>query len=316
MIAISVAVGLSENPCLWVYFLPFLRKARAFSKASIYVWIRFSLAAGVSGFIIILPYLKNKMKKISKYIVYAAVAAAILLLVYALFQSTRETFASANPIPSEAELTALEATFSKAQTDANKNNIKYPQMATNVLQGAPQSVKAVNKFLKANVIPLLPYRMAKQAQTPDGDMTDFYIILFMTHLNKSLIAPLAYAVRQQSSAPTIPAFVDMAIKTLKDNGAPPPPADWPMGDPQMKAFVDQMKKGETTVQTPEGETFPNPAYWGHKYIYGDAKMPAKSGPASASSAGGGISGSASAGKCTPSVTQVPGGVSEIRCFNM
>jgi hypothetical protein len=136
----------------------------------------------------------------------------------------------------------------------------------------------------------------------------------MTMGNKPLIAPLAYAVRQQSSAPTIPAFVDMAIKTLKDNGTPPPPADWPMGDPRMKAFVDQMKKGETTVQTPEGDTFPNPAYWGHKYIYGDAKMPAKSGPASASSAGGGI-GSTGGAKCTPSVTQVPGGVSEIRCFN-
>ena len=258
------------------------------------------------------------MKKIPKYIVYTGIASAILLVLYILFQSTRETFTSVNPIPSEAEMIALEASFKKADSERDKTNLKFPQMATNVLQSAPPSVKAVVKFLKANVIPLLPYKFAKNAQTPDGDVTDYYIILFMFMATKRLIAPLAYAVRQQSSAPTIPAFVDMVIKTLKDNSQPAPPADWPMGDPQTKGLIDQMKKGETTIQTPEGDTIPNPGYWGHKYIYGDAKIPAKSGPASASSTGGGgIGGGAGGGggKCTPSVTQVPGGVSEIRCFN-
>jgi hypothetical protein len=315
MIAISVGVGLSEKPCLWVYFLPFLRNARAFSKASIYLWIRFSLAAGGSGFIIILPYLKNNMKKIPKYIVYAGIAAAILLLVYALFQSTRETFTSVNPIPSEAELTALEATFTKARADADKSGIPYTQVGTNVLQSSPQSVKAVATFIKANVLPLLPYRVAKQAQSAQGDFTDFFILLYMTHLNKPLIAPLGYAVRQQSSAPTVPEFVDMLVKTLRDNSSPPPPADWPKGE--QKIMVDLMKKGETTIQLAD-DTFPNPAYWLHKYIYGEAKTLAKSGPASAtSSAGKGISPGAGGGggKCTPSVTPVPGGVSEIRCFN-
>lgn len=257
------------------------------------------------------------MKKIPKYIVYAGIAAAILLLVYALFQSTRETFTSVNPIPSEAELTALEATFKKADADGSKNNIPYTQVATNVLQGAPQSVKVLVKFIKANVIPLLPYKFAKAAQTAQGDATDYYIILFMFMTTKPVIGPLAYAVRQQSSAPTVPEFVDMVIKTLKDNSQPAPPADWPMGDPKAKAFVDQMKNGQTTIQA-EGDTFPNPAYWLHKYIYGEAKTAAKSGPASAtSSAGKGISAGAGGGggKCSPSVTQVPGGVSEIRCFN-
>ena len=258
------------------------------------------------------------MKKIPKYIVYAAVAAASLLLLYVLFQSTRETFVSANPLPSEAELSALEASFWRADADSSKNNIKSPQVATNVLQSAPPSVKAVVKFLKANVIPLLPYKMAKSVQTPHGDDTDYYIIMFMIQFNKFLIAPLGYAVRQQSSAPTVPDFIDMVIKILKDNITPAPPADWPLGDPKAKAFVDQMKKGQTTIQTPEGDTIPNPGYWGHKYIYGDAKTPAKSGPASMSSTGGGgIGGGAGGGggKCTPSVTPVPGGVSEIRCFN-
>ena len=255
------------------------------------------------------------MKKISKYIVYATIAAAILLLVYALFQSTRETFTSVNPIPSEAELSALEATFSKAQADRNKNNLSIPQIGTNVLQSAPQSVKVLAKFIKANVIPLLPYRIMKNAQSADGDITDFYIVLFMTMGNKPLIAPLGYAVRQQSRAPTVPEFVDMVVKTLRDNSSPPPPADWPKGE--QKIIVDLMKKGETTIQMAD-DTFPNPAYWLHKYIYGEAKTVAKPGQASAtSSAGKGISPGAGGGggKCTPSVTPVPGGVSEIRCFN-
>jgi hypothetical protein len=255
------------------------------------------------------------MKKIPKYIVYAGIAAAILLLVYALFQSTRETFTSVNPIPSDAELTALEATFIKARADADKNNIKYAQVGINVLQSAPQSVKSVAKFLKANVLPLLPYSMAKQAQTPDGDITDLIIVYYLTMANKAFIAPLGYAVRQQSSAPTLPEFVDMSVNILKENSRPPLPADWPKGTQEQFVIAD-MKKGETTVQAPQ--TIPNPAYWLHKYIYGDVKMPAKSGPASAtSSAGGGISPGAGGGggKCSPSVTPVPGGVSEIRCFN-
>jgi len=253
---------------------------------------------------------KNNMKKIPKYIVYAGIAAAILLLVYALFQSTREGFTTANPLPSEAELDALEASFTKAQAEASKNNIKFPQMATNVLQAAPQSVKAVDKFLKANVIPLLPYRMAKGAQTPDGDQTDYFIVIFMIMSKKSLIAPLAYAVRQQSAAPTLPAFVDMVVKTVKENGTPPPPADWP--DATTRGLIDQAKKGETTLQMPNGDTFPNPAYWGYKYIYGEPKAAGSAASSAASSSGSPALGSS---KCVPSVHSIPGGMTETRCFN-
>jgi hypothetical protein len=251
------------------------------------------------------------MKKIPKYIFYAVGAAAILLVLYVLFQSTRETFTSVNPIPSEAELTALQASFDRAWKDSNKNNITVPQIGTNILQAAPQSVKAVVKFLKANVIPLLPYKIAKQAQTPQGDVTDFNIVLFMIHLTNPLIAPLAYAVRQQSAAPTLPAFVDMAVKIVKDNGAPPPPAGWPDSDSRIKELIDQAKKGETTIQTPEGETIPNAAYWGYKYIYGEPKATKTGSPAK------GSSGSTTLGssKCIPSIHGIPGGMTETRCFN-
>lgn len=249
------------------------------------------------------------MKKIWKYVFYAAV---ILLVLYVVFQSTRETFASANPIPSEAELDALQASLDRANADAYKNKIPFPQVGTNILQSAPQSVKAVHKFLKANVIPLLPYKMAKQAQTPEGDLTDFYILLFMSMSNKPLVAPIAYAVRQQSSAPTIPEFVDMAVKIVKENAIRPGDT-WP--DPQTKGLIDQMKKGETTIQTPEGDTIPNPGYWGHKYIYGDSKTPAKSGPASAGSAGSAGTPALGSSKCVPSVHSIPGGMTETRCFN-
>uniref|UniRef100_A0A6C0B515 Uncharacterized protein n=1 Tax=viral metagenome TaxID=1070528 RepID=A0A6C0B515_9ZZZZ len=243
------------------------------------------------------------MKKIWKYIFYAAV---ILLVLYALFQSTREGFTTANPLPSEAELDALEASFTKAQAEASKNNIKYPQMATNVLQAAPQSVKAVAKFVKANIIPLLPYKMAKNAQTPEGDVTDYFIVIFMIMTKKPLIAPLAYAVRQQSAAPTLPAFIDMTVKTVKENGTPPPPADWP--DATTRGLIEQMKKGETTIQTPEGDTVPNPGYWGYKYIYGEPKAAGSA----ASSSGSPALGSS---KCVPSVHSIPGGMTETRCFN-
>jgi hypothetical protein len=260
-------------------------------------------------------------KKTWKYIFYAVIALVLVYVVF--FSSSRERFNSVNPLPSEAEMTALEATYNKARADADKNNIPYAQMRTNVLQGAPQSVKSVVKFLKANVIPLLPYSMAKEAQTPQGDITDLIIIHYLILATKPFIAPLVYAVRQQSSAPTLPEFVDMSVKILKENSRPPLPADWPAGTQEQFVIAD-MKKGGTTVEAPQ--TIPNPAYWLHKYIYGDPKV-APSGPAkpqAASKTGkassGGAAGAAgaagiAAGKCSPSFQQVPGGITETRCFN-
>ena len=191
-------------------------------------------------------------------------------------------------------------------------------MGTNVLQGAPESVKALAKYLKANVIPLLPYRVMKNTQTPDGDMIDYYMVLFIPLYKDALFAPLAYSLNQQSSAPTLPAFVDMVIKMVKDNAKPTPAADWPMGDPKMKAIVDDMKKAETTIQA-DGETFPNPAYWLYKYIYGEPKAgggaapPVSSTSRTSPNANGGNVGTGP--KCTPSLQQVPGGITETRCFN-
>ena len=188
-------------------------------------------------------------------------------------------------------------------------------MGTNVLQSAPQSVKAVAKYVRANVVPLLPYSMMKNSQTPDGDTIDYYMMLFMPMYKDPLLAPLGYTVNQQSSPPTLPAFVDMVIKIFRDNAKPTPPANWP--DPETQRVIDLMKKGETTIQLAT-DTFPNIAYWGYKYIYGDPKAASSSTVVSggASSAGGrspgGISGG---GKCSPSLQQIPGGVTETRCFN-
>lgn len=248
------------------------------------------------------------MKKIPKYIFYAVGAAAILLVLYVLFQSTRETFTSVNPIPSDAEMTALQASFDRAMQDGAKNNIPLPQRGTNTLQSAPQSVKAVAKFLKANVLPLLPYSMAKAAQTPDGDITDYMIVYIMLYANKPFIAPLAYDVRQQSRAPTLPEFVDMSVKILKDNSQPALPADWPKGTQEQFVIAD-MKKGETTVQAPQ--TIPNPAYWTYKYIYGEPKATKTGSPAKGSSGSPTLGSS----KCIPSIHGIPGGMTETRCFN-
>ena len=258
-------------------------------------------------------------KKTWKYIFYAVIALVLLYVVF--FSSKREHFKSLNPIPTGGELDALQASLDRAFADRSKNNTSVEQIGSNVLQSAPESVKAVAKYLKANVLPLLPYSMAKTAQTPNGDMTDYYIVLYMLMANKPLIAPLAYAIRQQSSAPTLSEFVDMAIKTFKENATPPPPADWPKNSQESDVF-DQMKKGETTVKAPQ--TIPNPAYWGYKYIYGEPKAGGGPAPAvsSTSRTGGSASGGGSGGggvgtgaKCTPSLQQVPGGITETRCFN-
>jgi len=253
------------------------------------------------------------MKKIPKYIVYAGIAAAILLLIYALFQSTRETFTSVNPIPTAADIDTFKASWTKEHETGMKNKVSRLQIVATALKTAPESIKAVVKFARANVIPLLPYQLVKQFQQDDGDATELYMLGSMLPLGNWIFDPLSYAVKQQSSPPTLSAFIDMGVKIFIDN-AP----NKPEMNPKLQGLIDQMKKGETTIEYPDMGTLPNPGYWAYKYIYGEAKTLAKSGPASsASSAGGGISAGAGGGggKCTPSVTPVPGGVSEIRCFN-
>jgi hypothetical protein len=252
-------------------------------------------------------------KKTWKYIFYAVIALVLLYVIF--FSSTREHFKSLNPIPTGPDLDALTASFQRAEAERSKNKTTVPQMGTSVLQSAPQSVKAVAKYIRANVVPLLPYSMAKNAQTPDGDMIDYYIVLLMPMYKDMLIAPLAYSVNQQAAAPTLPAFIDMVVKIIKENGKPPPPASWP--DPETQRVIDLMKRGETTIQL-ANDTFPNPGYWGYKYIYGDPKGASSSTvvsggtPRGGGGSPGGISGG---GRCTPSLQQIPGGVTETRCFN-
>jgi hypothetical protein len=125
-----------------------------------------------------------------------------------------------------------------------------------------------------------------------------------------LMLPLAYAVKQQSSPPTMTAFVDMMVKIVKDN-AP----NQVNIDSQQQALIDQAKKGETTMTMPNGETYPNPAYWFYIYIYGQPKTASPPSTMPSGSAKKSSGGSIGGGKCTPSVVQIPGGVTETRCFN-
>jgi len=115
-------------------------------------------------------------------------------------------------------------------------------------------------------------------------------------------------VKQQSSPPTLSAFIDMGVKIFIDN-AP----NKPEMNPKLQGLIDQMKKGETTIEHPDMGTIPNPGYWAYKYIYGDPKTPAKSGPASATSSSG--SPALGSSKCVSSIHSVPGGMTETRCFN-
>jgi hypothetical protein len=238
-------------------------------------------------------------KKTWKYIFYAVLALVLLYIVF--FSSTREHFTSVNPIPTAADLNALKVSSDKEWSAGQKNKSSRIQITANILKTAPDSVKAVVKFIHANVIPLLPYRLAKDMQQDDGDVTDMYILMMMPFYKDWILDPLAYAVKQQSSPPTLPAFVDMVYKIFIDN-AP----NKPQMTPEMQGFIDQMKKGQTTVEYRDIGTIPNPGYWGYKYIYGEPKA------GSSGSGPGGIGGTT--GKCTPSVQKINGGVIETKCF--
>lgn len=250
-------------------------------------------------------------KKTWKYIFYAVIALVLLYVVF--FSSTRERFTSVNPLPTEADFAALQAAAKRIEGKTVEGKQQsWPQMGAEILKTAPASIKSAAKFSRANIIPLLPYRVVKANTEADGDSFDFWLLMFLPAYKDMLILPLAYAVKQQSSPPTLSAFVDMVVKIAKDNA--PNPIN--IG-PQEQTVINEMKKGETTITPPgQGDTFPNPAYWGYIYIYGQPKTASQpstmpSGSAKKSS-GGSIGGG---GKCTPSVLQIPGGVTETRCFN-
>jgi hypothetical protein len=246
-------------------------------------------------------------KKTWKYIFYAVIA---LVLLYVIFGSTRERFTSVNPIPTAADIDTFKASWAKESEAGNKNKTPRPQIVATALKTAPESIKAVHKFAHANVIPLLSYQMVKQFQQDDGDMTDSYMLGSMLGLKDWILAPLSYAVKQQSSPPTLSSFIDMGVKIFIDNAL-----NKPEMTPKLQAFIDQMKKGDTTIEHPDMGTIPNPGYWAYKYIYGDPKSSSSSSSsssASSSKTSGGIGGG---GKCTPSILQIPGGVTETRCFS-
>lgn len=255
-------------------------------------------------------------KKTWKYIFYAVLALVLLYVVF--FSSTRERFASVNPLPTAADLAAVEAALKRE--GEKREGGKQPslsQMAAGVLKTAPESIKAAIKFSRANIIPLLSYNAVKSNTNPDGsDNFDYWTLVFIPMYKDVMILPLAYAVKQQSSPPTLSAFIDMAVKIFRDNA---PQAQPPL-DPQQIAVIDEMKKGEPTITPPgQNETFPNPGYWGYKYIYGDPKVapppPASKSTSTSSKTSSGSIGGGGGGKCTPSVLQIPGGVTETRCFS-
>jgi hypothetical protein len=248
------------------------------------------------------------MKKIWKYIFYAVIA---LVLLYVIFGSTRERFTSVNPLPTAADIDALSALLKAGDQDAVKNKTPPPQIAANIVKKAPESIKSIIKFSRANFIPLLPYQVVKANTTPDGDLLDYWTLVFIPMLKDSLILPLAYSVKQQSSPPTLSAFIDMAVKTFRDNG---PGGSGPLEPEQLK-LIEDAKKGETTIQFPDGNTFPNPGYWMYKYIYGEPKSASSTPTSTSSRTSSGSIGGGGGGKCTPSVLQIPGGVTETRCFS-
>jgi hypothetical protein len=220
-----------------------------------------------------------------------------------------------NPLPTAADFAALKPAFDKANKEFEGQPRAEGKIAAAALKTLPESFKAMSRFVRANVIPLIPYRLVKMSTYPDGsDNYDFMMLFFVEIYKDNLVLPLAYTIKQQSSPPTLPAFIDMVLKVLKDSN---PNIKI---DASQQKVIDDMKKGEPTIQMPDGDTYPNPGYWAYKYIYGDPKA-APSGPPAASSSStssktsSGSIGGGGGGKCTPSLQQVPGGITETRCFN-
>jgi hypothetical protein len=243
-------------------------------------------------------------KKTWKYIFYAVIG---LIVIYVLFQSTRERFTSVNPLPTVEDFAALESVINKETEEARKTQLSEPKLGAAILKSAPESFKAIVRFSRANIIPLLPYSIMTANTRPDGDMFDFYILIFTGHSKDLIVLPLAYAVKQQTSPPTLPAFIDMVIKVMKDSNPRM------QIDAETQKIIDEMKKGEPTFSLQGTDTFPNPGYWAYKYIYGEPNAaPSASASASTSTSSGGVG---SPTKCTPSIRQIPGGITEVRCFN-
>jgi hypothetical protein len=250
-------------------------------------------------------------KKTWKYIFYAVIALVLLYVVF--FSSTRERFASVNPLPTAADLAAVEAALKReGEKREGGKQPSWSKMAAGVLKTAPESIKAAIKFSRANIIPLLPYNAVKANTNDDGsDNFDYWTLVFIPIYKDIMILPLAYAVKQQSSPPTLPAFIDMVVKIFRDNS----PQSFVLNSEQ-QGLIDQAKKGETTMQFPGGEMLPNPGYWLYTYIYGKPKATSSGSSTTSSTTSRTPSGSiGGGGKCTPSVLQIPGGVTETRCFS-
>jgi hypothetical protein len=248
-------------------------------------------------------------KKTWKYIFYAVLALVLLYVVF--FSSTRERFTSVNPLPTQADFRALSEAFDKVRPEFSGQPQAEVKMTNAALKSAPESFKAMVRFSRANIIPLLPYKIVKANTNPDGsDMFDFYTIYFSEFMKDSIIFPIAYAVKQQSSPPTLSAFIDMVVKIFRENAPNPPQMT-----PELQGLIDQMKKGETTIEYGNVGTIPNPGYWAYVYIYGKPKTASTTSTMPSSSSKKSSGGSIGGGKCTPSVVQIPGGVTETRCFN-
>jgi hypothetical protein len=177
-------------------------------------------------------------KKNWKYIFYAVVA---LVLLYIVFGSMRETFASVNPLPTAADYAALKPAFEKANKEFEGQPRAEGKVAAAALRILPESFKALSRFVRANIVPLLPYSVVKANTGDDGsDDFDFLLLYFGKSYKDIFVLPFAYAVKQQTSPPTLSAFIDMGVKTYKDNVNLRPGDTWP--DPETQKIINEMKK--------------------------------------------------------------------------
>ena len=252
------------------------------------------------------------MKKYVKYILYVLLG---LVVVYLVFRATRENFTSVNPLPTAKDYADLTTAIKTIGEEDSKNQVQYNggDVGAKYIAKAPNSIRTLANFIKSNVIPLLPYEIAKNLSTPQGDMTDVYIIIAI-QMSAQFMPQIAYEVSQSPSAPSYADWVPKIVNAVT-RGSPVPS--------EAAASVEAMKSYTPTVtvvdpQTKKNITIPNPPYWMYKYIYGDQPIstPKVDLPVVKMGTAAGQSNPTPGpdSSCHPTYASISGGTTETRCF--
>lgn len=249
-----------------------------------------------------------KKSKIWKYVL---VAALVLVVAYAVFQVTRENFASANPLPTRQDFVKTNETIAKKFDEvraANPN--KLPANIDETVRdtsGTPP-VKKLYDYIIDNIVPLIPPEAYPYVPTEEQKKMNTWVMILV--FGPKIMPQLADIAAQSPTAPDFSAWVDQVTSQVIPDF---------VNNPVAQKLIPLTKSYTSTINVPAGillgpngpgpaVTIPNPAYWTYKYIYGNPpSMGSKVVPPPSSTG--------KSSSCHPSLKGIPGGVDEVKCFD-